>query len=437
MNSRDRGASLKMHGALLRLDALSPGGFTWRDLAEHADVSSETARDFFKPDRRPDFLEKVEVPAPREKSNSGPPTTIFRVSDAGREKLVKLVGALRRQLDNDEGLVPTPEDLFASLELFEETVEQLGAGREGVEDWDELLQEAELEYRGCRAEQRALFRERGPFAVKYATRLYTARTRLRWVKNGETPYKLFDPFDAVRTFGGEWLTPQPRGVEPAVVLFDGTGTSQAITSRLVTACNLKRFRVASFPVAEMNDAERTKMYSCLGYMRVATPLVGCGFVLAVDGETKLAPRLAAEFRAFAYPVQWNEKGQGRGLIDLDVDFLRSNYIRGLAPMVQQRERTFARYCLSALTTFSALHASIESAEDVDLLLGEGRAGWLDTARQLMGRVVCLDSSNNQALKQSFSGGVVNYVGGVGASGAMNLSEIFGRHEIYEDLRMNG
>lgn len=439
MNSRDSRASLKMHGALLRLDALSPHGFTWRELAQHAEVSEETARDFLKPDRRPDVLEEIETSAiPMGEGKAGRPRKVFRVSKIGRQKLLRQVAALRRELDSEASSVSNEVDVFAALQLLEDTVEQLEAGREAVEDWDDLLEEAVLEYRGCRAEQRALLKERAAIAVKYSTRLHSARQRLYWAKRGEAPQKVLDPYDIVHKFGGQWLTAKPHYLEPAVVLFDCMRTSTTITSRLVEACELNRYCVVSFPVAKMKDDERTRLYSWFDNMRVATPLAVCDFVLAIDGKTRRAPQLAAEFCDFARPGQWND-GSHRwdtGLLPVDVDVVRRHYIKWLAEVVVQHELTFAKRCLSTLSTLDASKVSPQKVHSPSYM-DHWRSDRQDVARRLMGSVVCLDSSNNPALKQTFSGHPVTYHGGVAAGGALNLNEILGRYEVDVDLRSNG
>lgn len=413
--TRDYGARLKMCGALLRLDALFPDGFTRHQLAELADVAEETARDFVKADRAPQYVEPVGHVA-----SGGRPLIRYRLTSSGRSDLLRYIAQTRRQLDAEKGeKAPTNAELFAPLDLLEKTVLQLGLdAKEGRDDeWREHREEALLELAGCKADLRALQERRSPIAEEYGRRLTKAELELGVTRPPPAvpAYAPMDPLgEVVRRFGA-WVLGVPPRLQPLVILFKGG--AETVANEVVQACSQADVRVASFNVAAMAKSDRTLLYGLLDRLRVTTPLAVCDFVLAVDGGSFLAQELATEFNALgSQPGQWSEK-----LAFLPGDFMRVDtgdirraYLDKCTSMLSAstvsdaRQQTFARRCTSALlaletaeTTFAAANVVVGSVQD-------HRTRWLNSAHGLMGDMICIDSSYHPPLKNTFEGQPVDY-----------------------------
>src|SRR4051794_7753754 len=98
---RDTTAGVKLLGGLLRLDALQPNGFTAQELADHAEVKWETAREFI---RESGFTKVVAGRKPKAQPG-GRPAKIYQLLPECRAKIVQRLAQIRQVAG--EGL-PTP-----------------------------------------------------------------------------------------------------------------------------------------------------------------------------------------------------------------------------------------------------------------------------------------------------------------------------------------
>jgi hypothetical protein len=181
--SRDGMARLKMIGALVRLDALQPNGFTAQQLAENARVELETARSFLK--KEPVFAAVVpEVKAPAAGSDGrGRPANLYLLPPGGRTDLIQQLAAVRQELDVTEGIAgPSAAQLFAPLDLLEDTLSELEDGNDTPEEWRDRLDEARLEFASAMADCRALQSRASPEATEFAKRIAELQDRLTTVE---------------------------------------------------------------------------------------------------------------------------------------------------------------------------------------------------------------------------------------------------------------
>jgi len=167
--SRDSLAQLKLMGALVRLDALQPDGFTAQQLAETARVELETARS---------FLKKELVPEAKVIAGRGRPANLYLLSASRRAELIGRLVAIRQELDLTEGIGgPSRAELFAPLELLEETLSELEAGSDTAEEWRDRLHEARLEFTSAMADGRELQSKGSPEAIEFSKRITELQSR--------------------------------------------------------------------------------------------------------------------------------------------------------------------------------------------------------------------------------------------------------------------
>ncbi len=171
--SRDNLAQLKLTGTLVRLDALQPDGFTAQQLAETARVELETARAFLKKELVPE----AKVPATGI-AGRGRPANLYLLSASRRAELIGRLVAIRQELDLAEGIGgPSRAELFAPLELLEETLSELEAGSDTVEEWRDRQHEARLELTSAMADGRELQSRESPEAIEFSKRITELQTR--------------------------------------------------------------------------------------------------------------------------------------------------------------------------------------------------------------------------------------------------------------------
>ena len=186
--SRDSMARLKLIGALVRLDALQPDGFTAQELAENARVELETARSFLK--KEPTFAAVViEAKAPPTGSNGrGRPANLYQLPPGRRADVIKQLAAIRQELDAAEGIAgPSATQLFAPLELLEDTLSELEGSNDAPEEWRDRLEEARLEFASAMADCQALQSRASPEAIRFAKRIDELRDRLTAVERRGPP----------------------------------------------------------------------------------------------------------------------------------------------------------------------------------------------------------------------------------------------------------
>jgi hypothetical protein len=178
-SSRDSLAQLKLMGALVRLDALQPDGFTAQQLAEAARVELETARSYLK--KEPAFAAVVaEAKVPAAGSDGrGRPANLYLLSASRRAELIERLVAIRQELDRTEGIgEPSEADLFAPLEQLEDTLSELEGGSDPAEEWRDRLDEARLEFASAMADYRALQSNKSPKAKGFSERIAKLQDRL-------------------------------------------------------------------------------------------------------------------------------------------------------------------------------------------------------------------------------------------------------------------
>ena len=177
-------AGLKLLGGLVRLDALCPDGFTAAQLAEHAKVDPETARAFLNPAKGPNYSEVIaSTKAAATVDGRGRPANLYRLRPNRRSDLMRRMAEIRRELDAAAGIpLPSATQLFAPLELLEETVTELETRDEQPDVWDDRLAMARLELGGVEADLRALQANALPDAVPFARRLGELHGRLAAVE---------------------------------------------------------------------------------------------------------------------------------------------------------------------------------------------------------------------------------------------------------------
>ena len=184
--TRDNMARLKLMGALVRLDALQPDGFTAQQLAENARVELETARSFLKKESA--FAVVVpELKAPAARGDGrGRPANLFLLPPGSRVDLIKQLVALRQELDVAEGTASTAQ-LFASLEPLEGTLRELEHGGDTPGEWRDRLDEARLEFASAMADCRALQARTSPEAIEFAKRMADLQDRLTTLERRRPP----------------------------------------------------------------------------------------------------------------------------------------------------------------------------------------------------------------------------------------------------------
>ncbi len=190
--SRDNLAQLKLSGALVRLDALQPAGFTAQELSDAARVELETARSFLK--KESSFATVVpEVRAPAASGDGrGRPANLYLLSASRRVDLIERLAAIRQEIDLAEGIARSSgPQLFGPLASLEETLAELEGTNDTPEEWRDRLEEARLEFASASADCRALLSKKAPEATEFSKRLTELQDRLalmerRWPPSNET-----------------------------------------------------------------------------------------------------------------------------------------------------------------------------------------------------------------------------------------------------------
>ncbi|QPB24572.1 hypothetical protein [Rhizobium sp. 007] len=420
--ARDTDAGVKLRGALLRLDALKPEGFTSQELATLASVTSETARDFLKADRA-SYTRTVQ-PKPSEKGR-GRPSNLYVVTDEGRESLVEEIVQLRRQFAESPDEL-SADDCFRPIVELEETITDLEASVMRVADFEDLLIEAKESLKSCWRDMKALEARQSVYAVEFALRLGAAENRTETVtgRAGRTAHrKVAQQADVeqidfvnwiVGKFGG-WFDKQSGQFAPVLMLFDGIQGHDPISSQLVEFYQRNAVSIAAFDVARMEHEERSELYKAIAQLREVTPLAGSKLVLTMDGKTDLGQQLAEEFEALMRPTGGHDEIYLPDLGLMDLKRIRQSYLSRLA-VAQQGEiepnmKHFFSVCASALSAFDAVEETSDTIADMASLLGDDtrREKLLTAAHNLLGDVVCLDSNFNQSIKDHLDGAHVTYV----------------------------
>jgi hypothetical protein len=415
--SRDTLAGLKLLGGLIRLDVLHPSGFTAAQLADHARVDAETARAYLNPEKGPGYAEVI----PGAKASAGAdgsrgrPANLYRLRSDRRAALMQRLAEMRRELDGAAAAPEPPaEQLFAPLDLLEATVEQLERRADPPEIWIDRLGEARLELGGVSADLRALQAKASPAAKQYARRLKLLKARLVTAELAGPPqFAENDPIHNLVAKFGQWMNGVPAAFEPVLVLLDGIRGNDPVSTVLVESCGTAQVHVAAFDVASMKAPRRAALYAMLDRLRVATPLAVCDFVLTVDGHTKIANKLAAEFCALGQPGTWQTRAPAADTESaaLNVGALRSFYLEQSKTILDGWAATahtvFATHLASTLSAFAIVDAKeIRHLPLVDAQ--QHKARWRNAAHELMGNVVCLDTTHNRTIEATCAG-TVDYV----------------------------
>lgn len=188
MSRRDQYANIKLLGGLLRLDALSPEGFTAQDLAKVSSVKPETARAFLGP-KGPGFAEAIKTQQRTRDSatTDGRPPKTYRLLANRRSELIERIAKLRDGLaeQRHEGGIDRTR-LFDGIALLNLTIQELGNSRDNPEDWERRLKQASLELQAARADLKALQAKRSPLATEFAAELKASQDRLEAIKSSST-----------------------------------------------------------------------------------------------------------------------------------------------------------------------------------------------------------------------------------------------------------
>jgi len=416
--SRDSSAGLKLLGGLVRLGALYPDGFTAAQLSDHAKVEPETARAFLNPEKGPGFAEVI----PGAKSAAagdgrGRPANLYRLRPDRRAELMQQLVDLRRELDTAIGIPdPALEQVFAPLDLLEATIAELERGNDPIDAWRERLAEARLELSGATADLQALRTKGYAEATPFGRRLEALQARLATVERLGFPPAVKplvqDPVNALVERLGKWIGGAPKALEPVVVLLNGIRDPDPLTSAIVKF--YQDMRVAVFDVAEMEPSIRARLYATLDKLRIATPLAISDFMLAVDGDTSIGQELASEFRILGQPGSWQERAKvGDGFSNLNLASLRRFYVAKTEALRGEEEdparAAFGIRLTSALTAFDTADAALNMPRHPYANAKEHQARWRSAAQELMGDVVCLDTSANATIAAAFEGVPVDYI----------------------------
>ncbi|WP_105431436.1 hypothetical protein [Neorhizobium sp. T6_25] len=412
--TRDRDASRKLMGALLRLSAGNTDTFTAKELAHAARVEDETARDFLKPDRS-SFTEIVAATS-RDLAVKGKPPHRYKVTEEGHQRLLKEVAALRRQMIGAPDSMPR-DVVFRPLNELKETIDDLENAIADSEEFLDLLGEAREGLSGCRKDLRALEAQQSEYAVQYALELGRTEARIRSEAARSRPEtKQTDYVRKIVDLWGSWLDRPASPFEPLLMLFDGIKGKDPLSHAVIQSCRQDAISVASFDVATMSDTVRRQLFDALGRLRQATPLAASKMVLTMDGATDLGQILAEEFKVLARPIIEEAGTELPGLGWFDPTEVRQSYLSQLtdaqgrvhAPLA----RNFVSNCASALWAFDAANDAPETTI-TEQLIGQGadRDKLLMAAQDLLGNVVCVDYNFDETTREKMAGAHVTYASG--------------------------
>ncbi|MBD9544747.1 hypothetical protein IB276_35540 [Ensifer sp. ENS04] len=413
---RDIEAGLKIRGAMLRLDALKPQGFTVDDLTAVSGASKETARDMLKPGRSR-YTQQTGIL----RLSSGRPSKIYQLTEHGRQLLIQQVADARSHI------APPPRNervRFDALNRLELTLAELDTTEVGSSEYYEYLDLAAIALKGCRGDLEELQKSDLPTAdvSEYALRLGTAEGLL----NGHQRHPLLsipkvDPVDWLVRNYGRWSHMPKSPIEPVLVLFDGIDGHDALSERVLARCEANEVSVASFNMSAMDQKRRRALFTWIDCLRKTTPLAASNFVLTVNGHTPIGKTLAREFNLFS-KSDVNEKGKYGHKAKLPLDFpgfieeeyktIRQSYIERLAFAIHSandaRRQAFAAKCSSLLTTFTAAEA-VKGASLADARLQHQRTALLHAAHQMMGAHLCIDVGFTKSVERTFQGDDVRYI----------------------------
>lgn len=486
MAKRDRAAGVKLLGGLLRLDALQTAGFTAQELANHANVKWETARDFI---RSSDFAEVVaeRKPAPQ---ISGRPANVYKLLPKGRAEITLQLAAIRQfagqgpstasaaagllePLQLLEKLPDEPEEhsagadeaeitrqlvtlrqiadqapttaldasaLFEPLQLLEEMLGELEEYSSDAAEWQSRMREARMELRNAEADMLALQSRHPEHTADFARQFGFVQGRLATVERLGPPVSRLAPppkpdVDVVgwivEQFGA-WLNGEPAlrsaaaALDPLVVLLDGTVGHDPMATRMVNICRAAAVPVATFDVVRMGVAKRKQLYAGLDALRTATPLAVSDFVLTVDGRTEAGRALVTEVRELAQPgwchARISKGGAEPGDLDLtglDLAALRRFYVEQGARMlrvsrppagtVEARRAEIACRVVSALSALDAAETPGTRAHLPFAWVEQENSRWMNSAKGLLGAVVCIDAERNVEIEATLAEGEVEYI----------------------------
>ncbi|MDL2403024.1 hypothetical protein [Rhizobium mayense] len=402
---RDRDASRKLMGALLRLSAGRSDGFTAKDLALAASVPHETARDFLKPDRS-SFTESVGSTS-RDASGKGKPPNYYRVTEEGYQLLLKEVAAFRRQLIGAADPLPR-DDVFRPLNQMKETIEDLEKAVADSEEFEDLLIEAKEGLKGCRKDLKALEAQQSEHVVEHALELGRLESRLR-SEEGRSRNETKEPdfVDWLVEKFGSWLDKPAAPFEPVLMLLDGIEGRDPLSSAVIRSCRQDAISVAAFDVAQMSDTVRRQLFDALVNLRQATPLAASKLVLTMDGATRLGQELAEEFKALALPPVEQASLDLPGLGLFDPKAVRQSYLLRLADAQNRlrapQARNFAKTCASALLALDAAN-DVPEWTITERLIGQGadRDKLMTAAQDLLGNVVFVDSNFDETIQEKLA-----------------------------------
>jgi hypothetical protein len=419
--SRDSLASLKLLGALVRLDAASPNGFTAQHLSRVAQVGHETARAFLNPGKGPAFTE-VCPSLPVRPAVRGRPANLYRVKPERRSELFRLLAEIRLQLGPPEGAGAEAVEMEnEAWDLLDGAIGELEQGSIPAELWRGQLEEARLELRGLDAELQAMTVRAPAKAADFRFRFEGLRDRLTAVEKGRRPAarpSLKDHFAEIVERFGRWRSPAPALFDPLLVLLEGIEGSDAVASAIARAANEAEIRVAAFDLCGLDEGERKMLFAALDRLRLATPLAVSDFVLALDGRTRPAKEFAYSFKQLARldAPQGPKEAVIEGVGKFDLDELRREYF-STGDLVGNAK---AAYVTSAIS----LCAAVDKTADMSIEARPLPVWGLDTAvvaKSVMGNMLCVDASHNDEIERTLEGEAVAYV--KEASGFLDPEEL--------------
>ncbi|NUB46762.1 hypothetical protein GEU84_020425 [Fertoebacter nigrum] len=422
---RDMSARVKLLGGLLRLDAMRPSGFTAQDLSDHSGVKRETAREFIRECGYAEVVPRDDVSG----QTVGRPARVYRLLPEGRKDVAQRLGIVRRAADGElSSPLKRDEGLFAPLILVEAILDEMERADQRDEDWFSRLHEARLELRSAEADMHVLLTQGSEHSTAFSHQLTSLQRRLTVVEQLETRESIdpspfepkFDPFSWLGEHFGQWLksgttlSDATSALGRGVVLLDGIEGEDPISIRMLDACHRRNVPVAAFDVADMDAAQRTRLFAGLEGLRTSTPLAVCDLVLTVDGRTEVGRSLACEIGELANPTRWNAIVK---VADLDLLSLRQHYLTEGTSMLKSVQEPSAEYSVRKATAGRLVSAllAIEAAESASEESGipfpwaKDETGRLrNAAKRLLGSVVCVDAQHSTEMAASLAACSVRY-----------------------------